>query len=278
MLTVSQVASKYNISNRQVHDLVNHGYLSVAQVYRNKKNGVTYLFAENEIDHLDIHSLLAEIRDKKNSGRNSRNNYPSEFKKVLKVMNYYDRFMDNISDYPEKELLKICFYLFHLNHYAKKYSEMSNELYSLKNRVIRKMYSENTSAIQAVYLTGPDRQKVWLCEECKDNARSAGMSYPAYVKKEYYCPKCFLQAVEKEYYSLVEFKVNTADYHFSFHLPLAVVCRWMENLDRLPQSIRETGRYDDKMYLYGRPVSRIEEKIFPVAMVKQILTDYVNSH
>lgn len=275
MLTISQVAQRYSISNRQVYDLMNHGYLNVASISRHGNKGISYLFSENELNQLDIPSLLAEIKDKKKTFSGNSPVRISDFRKVSRVINYYDNFMDNVIDYPESNLLKACFYLFHANHYAKTYSEHSNRLYSLKNQVIQKMYRENSPIIKASYLLGPDRRKIWLCEDCKDAARTAGISYNTYIRKEYYCPKCTVQSIIKEYYSLVEFNIQVTDYRFTFHLPRSSARQWMENMENLPHGTRKIGHYDDKMFLYGRSVSRIEEKIFPLPVVEEKLYQYL---
>lgn len=275
MLSSSEVAARYKISNRQVHDLVNYGYLNVAQVFRNEKRGVSFLFSENEIEKLDIPSLIAEMKEKKI--RNIRPPYSnsSDFKKILRAFDYYDRFMEDVNNLSEGNLLKAAFYLFHFNHYAKTYPEMSKELYKIKSRVLRKMYLENQQFIKASYLLGPDRKKVWLCEDCKDASRSAGMSYNTYIRSEAYCPKCDILELEKEYYSLVEFCLEVSDYRFIFHTPRSLAVRWMKDIDELPRDNRKTGQYDDRMYLYGRAISRIEERVFPLEMLKEKLEAYI---
>jgi len=278
MLTISQVAARYRISNRQVYDLVNHGYINVASVHRHGQKGIIYLFSEHELNQLDIPSLLAEIKDNRKPPKKHLPGRNSEFRRLFGVVNYYDSFMENVKDYPECDVLKACFYLFHANHYAKTYPEHSERLYRLKNQVLKKVCEENPSLVKAIYLLGPDRRKIWLCEDCKDAARSSGMSYNDYIRSEHYCPKCTIQAVFKEYYSLIEYGFQVADYRFTFHLPRSLAQRWMQNLDELPQGIRKTEHYDDKMYVYGRPISRVEEKVFPLPMVEEKLLLYLNQH
>lgn len=276
MLSSSEVAARYKISNRQVNDLVNYGYLSVAQVFRNDKRGVSFLFSENEVEKLDIPSLVAEIKEKKRQHSQPIYSNYSDFKKILKACNYYDRFMEDVSTLSEHKLLKAGFYLFHLNHYAKTYPELSKELYELKSKVLRKLYLENRFLIKAKYLLGPDRKKVWLCEDCKDASRSAGMSYNTYIRNEAYCPKCDIIELEREYYSLVEFCLEVSDYRFLFHTPRSLAVRWMKDIDELPRDNRQTANYDDRMYLYGRAISRIEERVFPLGMLKEKLEAYLN--
>lgn len=273
MLTISQVATRYHINNRQVYDLVEYGYLQVSQVLRNANGGLSYLFAEEDLASVDVYSLLADLQAKQArlGGARGRTGYS----RVIRAMNHYDRFLENIAGSPQENLLKTCFYLFHLNHYAKTYPDRSRQLYSLKNRVIRKMWQENREAVQCRYLLGPDRRRIWLCDDCKDSARSAGMSFVEYLKKGYSCPNCFIQSVEPEYYSLVEFEIVSQHYRFVFHIPRVSARRWMNNLEDLPQLNRETGQDDDQMYLYGRRATRVEEKSFPLGMVVEALTRYL---
>ena len=51
----------------------------------------------------------------------------------------------------------------------------------------------------------------------------------------------------------------------------------MKDLDSLPQSIRETGGYQDSMYLYGRAISRIEERILPLPVILEKLHQFLAS-
>lgn len=274
MLTISQVANLYQINNRQVHELMEYGYLQVSQVLRNANGGLSYLFAQEDLQTVDIYSALADLQDKK-SRLKGRVRPGTHFSKVLRAINHYDRFLASIKDQPEEEVLRISFYLFHLNHYAKRYQSQSHELYGLKKRVIKKMYAENQDYIQVRYLLGPDRKRIWLCDDCKESARNAGMSFVEYLKRGYYCPKCYVHSVDAEYYSLYEFIINIADYRFVFHLPRSSAQRWLKDHCDMAQGRRETGPYDDSMYLYGRAATRIEEKSFPLPMIIEALNRYL---
>ncbi|QGT99699.1 hypothetical protein SYNTR_1106 [Candidatus Syntrophocurvum alkaliphilum] len=276
MLTISQIAKKLNITNRQVHDLINYGYLTVSKTNHYPNKGIKYLFSEYEVNNLDVHSSLAEIYEK--SKKKSIGNRPiCDFKKVSRTVNYYENYLEKIAYYPEHEakLLKICFYLFHLNHYAKTLTDLSSKLYKLKNKVLNKIYNDNKNIIKTSYLIGPDKKKIWLCEDCKDNARTANITYTKYMQKELYCTKCFIQAVEKEYYSLIEFVIQIDKYKYVFHLPKSSAQKWVA-IEDLPKKNRNMGRYSDRMYYYGRSISRVEEKVFPVKMIIEELNDYLN--
>ncbi|MEN6325390.1 MAG: hypothetical protein ABFD18_04155, partial [Syntrophomonas sp.] len=113
-------------------------------------------------------------------------------------------------------------------------------------------------------------------EDCKEASRAAGMSYNNYIRSESYCSKCDVQILEREYYSLVEFCLKAGDYRFVFHTPRSLAAGWMENMRELPQGTRKADHYQDRMYLYGRVISHIEEKAFPLAMLKEELMAYLN--
>jgi hypothetical protein len=200
----------------------------------------------------------------------------TDYKKAKRLMGFFDRFLDNIADLPEREALLACWYLFHLNHYAKKYHKMSNDLYNLKSRVLQKLYQENRSIMEATYLIGPDRLNIWLCEDCKETAHAAGLSYADYIREGQYCPKCEIRSIIKEYYSLIEFTIKSFDYRFVFHLPYLRAVQWLQGIDKLPEGIRKQNPYNDKMYLYGRSVTRIEEQLFPVQSVINHLRGFLN--
>jgi hypothetical protein len=275
LLTISQVANRYQINNRQVHELMEYGYLQVSQVLRNANGGLSYLFALEDLEAIDIYSALADLQDKKARLR-GRFHSNAHFSKVLRAIHHYDRFLASIKDQPGEEVLRISFYLFHLNHYAKRYPQRSRELYGLKKRVIKKLYGEYRDIIQVCYLLGPDRKRIWLCDDCKESARNAGLSFVEYLKKGHYCPKCFVHSVDAEYYSLYEFIVSLGNYRFVFHLPRSSAWRWLKDRADLVQGRRETGPYEDCMYLYGRAASRIEEKSFPLPMIIETLSEYLN--
>ncbi|HEX3011214.1 MAG TPA: hypothetical protein VHQ70_04140 [Syntrophomonadaceae bacterium] len=275
MLTISEVAKKLKISNRQVNELIEYGYLNVANISRNPHNGINYLFSENQVETLDLHAHLAEINELKANKKISSVMKTSSYKKVFNALQHYDRFLEAIADHPDKKILTVCFYLYHLNHYAKRYMEQAESLYTLKHQVLRKLYAEYPGKIVLTYLIGPDRNKIWLCEDCKEAARTAGLSYSEYIKKEMYCPKCSVTTTEREYYSLVEFSILIEEYGFTFHAPRSAVRKWI-NTDKLSQGTRKTAKYNDHMYFYGRLATQVEEKIFPLTVVLEFLKTYLS--
>ncbi len=272
MLTISQVAARFGLSNRQVYDLISLGCLPIAETSQ-EKQGVVYLISEQDLDNVDIYSLLAEAQERNNRSPR-QHNAQLNWKKLSKGMAYYQRFLQEIQGENHPILMETCFYLFHLNHYAKRHDQDQEYLYSLKKRVLRRLYEEYSDLFRISYLVGPDRKKVWLCDDCKENARKAAIPYAEYAKREYYCAKCYVQNLEKEYYSLIQFDLEIGRYRFSFHLPRSSA-RWMGDFALLNQGIRKEGSYRDKMYLYGRSVTSIEEQVYPLLMILDRLSRYL---
>ncbi|MGE5381287.1 MAG: hypothetical protein ACM3NT_09520 [Methylocystaceae bacterium] len=270
MLKTSEVAKKFNISNAQVMSLVDHGYLRVAALERHDR-GFTYLFADEELDQLDLGQVLAEIEP----GKRMVNR---RFGAELKAVRYYDRLLENFADSPCPELLQAAFYLFQLNHYAKKYVSAQKELYSLKHRVIKIMLERYGMYIEIAVLTGGDRLRVWLCDDCKQNAREQNMTYRDYIAHGYYCPKCEQQIMERDFYSLLEIKISWERHRFSFHVPWSEARRWELNWDAIPQRERSGKDARDSMFIYGRHISNLEERIFPLPAIINHLEEFISRY
>lgn len=273
MLTISQVAARFGVSNRQIHELISMGFLNVSSISRDNR-GVKYLLSEQYLDRLDLYSLIAEAQEAKRRIPHYPNR-PLDWKRLNKAVDHYQRFLEEIGLNCYAPLLEASFYLFHLNHYAKSYTEKSKELYGLKKQVLKKMMEEYRPLFNISYLLGPDRKKVWLCEDCKTNARKAGIPFPEYARREYYCSKCYVQNLEKEYYSLIQFDLALEGHRFSFHLPLSAA-RFVKDLHLVNQAVRKTCRYNDLMFIYGRPVSRVEEQVYPLTMIVDGLHRFLN--
>lgn len=264
MLTISQVAARYGVSNRQIHELISMGFLNVSSISRDSR-GAKYLLSEQYLDRLDLYSLIAEAQETRRRFP-GYSNRPLDWKRLGRAVDHYQRFLEEISLNCYAPLLEASFYLFHLNHYAKSCAEKSKECYGLKKQVLKKMIEEYRTLFNITYLLGPDRKKVWLCEDCKSNARKAGIPFPEYARREYHCSKCYVQNLEKEYYSLFQFDLALEGHRFSFHLPLSAA-RFIKEIHLLDQSVRKTCRYNDLMFIYGRPVSRVEEQVYPLNMI-----------
>lgn len=275
MLRTSEVAKRLNITYSQVQDMIDYGYLPVADVRRCGNGGIVYLFSENQLESIDVAGVLAEIRELKSRGR--RVGSARDFKRRQVLAHRHERFMQMVAGSSDSELFKACYYLFHLNHYAKAYPDRKDELYSLKNQVLRCMVARYPGKVCCLYLVGADKARVWLCEDCSQTARLNGCSYQDYISEQRYCCKCEVQVLEREYYSLIEFVVENQDLRFSFHLPVSKARKWMCGIEGLPRFERGSGEKRDEMYFYGRRITRVEEKIVPLAVAIKELRGFIEA-
>jgi len=275
MLRASEVAKKLKISYSQVQDLIDYGYLPIADVCRYGNGGMVYLFSEAQLDSLDVPGVLAEIRELKARERIGTRHYSRDWKKQQSVARRHEWVMRMTAESSDPELFKACYYLFHLNHYAKAYPEKGDALYRLKNQVLRSMVSRYPDKVHCLYLVGGDKIRVWLCEDCACTARLNGNSYQEYIGEHRYCPKCEVQVVEREYYSLIEFIIENQDLRFVFHLPVSKARKWLLGIEGFPRAERGSAEKMDEMYFYGRRVTRIEEKIVPLAVVEKELREFL---
>lgn len=276
MLKTSEVARKLNITNRQVQDLVDFGYLPIADTYRTNAGGFGYLFSEQALESLDdVPSLLAEIKDRKRGRRNISSSCGG-WRRRQKVLERSERFLCSTADLPEAPLLRAAFYLFHLNHYAKTYQDEQKRLYELKNQVLAHMMDKFSEVVECIYLVGDDQVKVWLCDDCRQAANAAGYSYPEYVREGRRCSKCYVQVLAREYYSLIEYNIEVEECRFCFHLPYPIARKWMD-IEELPRRERKQGKGSDEMYFYGRKITRMEERVVPLAVVERELEEFLRT-
>ena len=134
MLKTSEVARKLNITNRQVQDLVDFGYLPIADTYRTNAGGFGYLFSEQALESLDdVPSLLAEIKDRKRGRRNISSSCGG-WRRRQKVLERSERFLCSTADLPEAPLLGRHFTFF-ISTTTPRLIRMSRNVYtSLRTR------------------------------------------------------------------------------------------------------------------------------------------------
>jgi len=265
MLKTSDVAKLLQIKNEQVMALVDFGFLRIADISR-YEHGFSYLFSEEEVSELDAAACLAQIEEwrcKRQLPKRNGSNFPAE----MRAIERYDRFLKSIEETPCPELLLTAFYLFHLNHYAKKYSQIADELYELKHRVLKKMVERYGLYLELKVLLGPDKYRIWLCEDCRLQAKEMGMSYGEYIAEGHTCPKCEIRVKERDYYSLLEIVVALDKHSFCFHMPRHLDSKWDLDWGRIPCGERSEDDSRDRMFLYGRKITNTEERVFPLPAV-----------
>ena len=176
--------------------------------------------------------------------------------------------------------LETAFYLYHANHYAKtpKYKKYSALLYDLKEKVLLKAYQKHPEIFKILFIERGDR--IYYCEKCKENAYlkwkneggyETGYSFGEWLKEfEKPCEDCI---VEEDYYSLIEFKIDTPVAKFNFHIPYPKV-EEMFDKNKL-QKIKMDK--EEAFIKFGRELEKYESLIVPLKTVVKKLEEYLNN-
>lgn len=170
---------------------------------------------------------------------------------------------------------EIAYYLYHLNHYAKtpKYQKQSSQLYDLKKKVLLKALEKYPDLIKTKFIKRGD--KTIYCEDCIEKAidlrdlLDARGPWIDFVGKP--CPKC---KVIKDYYSLIEFYMESPIVKFTFHLPYPIV----PHLKTKNMEIEKKYTEDEMFDIYGRPITKLEESLFPLKKVVEKLNEFLKNN
>lgn len=189
-------------------------------------------------------------------------------KQIEEYHRRYMQFLNRIA-ISDRPLMKAAYYLFHLNHYAK---INKNDLYPIKYKVLSIIYEmyKNTPYLTIQYVKGEDR--VELCRECSDDLkveRKRGL-YRLFLHPCAYCE------VKKNYYSLLDLRIQYKGYKFHFHVPYNEIDKWFTiDLDSLPVIIRRKEKGIEK---YGRVVTKAEREFLPLDWVVKELELFIQKH
>jgi len=172
--------------------------------------------------------------------------------------------------------LKVAFYLYHANHYAKteEYEDYQNELYKLKKEVLFKAYKKYPEIFQISFIERGDR--VFYCNKCRNkayrewrNGYDIAYFFSEWIMMQEPCKKCI---VEKDYYSLVEFRIEMPIAKFNFHLPYPQ-SKAIFNKENLPK----IKLNKEEMFVkFGREITSYEASLVPLEEVVQELKAYLN--
>jgi len=144
-------------------------------------------------------------------------------------------------------------------------SRSRQRLYDVKLKALLKVQKSKPELFKLYFIERGDR--ITYCEECTqvayENWRNAGGYYTGFSfgqwLRSFYppCPEC---TVEEDYYSLVEFSVETPVAKFCFHLPYPLVKAQFpkENLPKKKEG--EEGIF----VKYGREIRKYEALVVPL--------------
>ena len=251
-LTPAQVCRVLKVTPNQMRWLIGSGWLEVAQIAP-RKYGKMELFNSHQVQALI--SDMPKIRRGWESTKSLRQGaqktaYRRETSRHLteSLKRRKKEFLDDLKGFSEsvEKVLRVCFYLFHLNHYAK---NGHTYLYDLKEQVLRKLYTGYSAdgLISVAFIRGTPR--IRLCAACRVLAQEQGKRQTEYVRRGGGCPRC---SREENYYSLYEFTVDYAEYHFCFHIPYHIARKWVDTGRSIPE--KDTMLEREGFYTYGRRV------------------------
>ena len=236
-LTPAQVCQVLKLTPRQVQMLVASGSLKVARKIA-YKHGSMEVFEPKQVRQVALE--LPQIRRRWDSestaalgARKAAYNRAKERQNTLVLRERKQKFLDSLdafSDYMAG-ILRVCYYLYHLNHYAK---HGHPYLYDFKERVLRFLWLQrepNSTAASGLLRVSfiPGAPRIKLCLDCRIKARQQYQTQVEYIKLEgHSCTQC---SREEYYYSLYEFTLDYGEYHFCYHVPYSVARKWFAGLE-----------------------------------------------
>ncbi len=273
LINPAQACKILGITPSGVKRLIREGYLEIKGVVR-FKNGDMNLFDAGLVQKLlpDMPRIKQawETHDKFLYGAHRVSKARiHRHKSYNSKINHKEQFFWAVNSLAEKsaQLIKACFYLFHLNHYAKAGNEY---LYDLKELVLQTFVEQYTGddLVKVSFIEGDN--KVSLCPGCKARAKERGMSYLEYLDATGACPRC---TREFKYYSLYEFIINYDEYRFCFHTPYSTAKKWFKNAGIRPPQKPKPQR--EGAYTFGRPVYESEAQVMELIEVIEELQNFL---
>jgi hypothetical protein len=217
-----------------------------------------------------INRKMKEIKESRKAGKIKAKETKEFVKKLKEEQSQYIEILKTIHPF-----LEASYYLYHLNHYAKtpKYQKQSNQLYDLKKKVLLKALEEYPDLIKIKFVERGD--KIIYCKDCIEKAielRDLLHERGPWINfVDDPCPRC---KIIKDYYSLIEFYIESPIVKFTFHLPYPIVPHLKTKDIEIEKEYTEDGIFDS----YGRPISKLEESLFPLKKVIEKLNEFLKNH
>ncbi|MDR1159463.1 MAG: hypothetical protein LBK69_02450, partial [Syntrophomonadaceae bacterium] len=187
------------------------------------------------------------------------------------------RFLDSLSVLSERAaiIFRACYYLYHLNHYAKQQGHAY--LYDYKEKVLYALWKEQMNQISPVYnllkvFFIPGAPRIHLCPDCRLKAQQQGLSHLEFLQaKEHVCAQC---GKDDNYYSLYEFILENDEYHFCFHLPYASARKWLSEFN-IPEKESLGKNKRDGFFAFGRPINEAEASAVELQEIVEELENFL---
>lgn len=273
LMTPAQVCQLLRITPDQINSLLERGWLEVAFIDK-MRNGEMRLFDKSKIDSLipqmpNIRRAWMAEDNHRYGGSAAARKRENDRRQAEELKNRKQRYLSELSDCPEPydRILRACFYLYHLNHYAKR---GESYLYDLKEHVLRilsRLEGLAGPAITVYFVPGSER--VRLCSRCQERAGRLNKTRPEYIRLYGGCPQC---TRDSNYYSLYEFVVAYDNYRFCFHVPYTAARKWFRNQ---PPPPKEGRAKREGFTVFGRPILAAEAQAVELIEVIEELESFI---
>lgn len=145
--------------------------------------------------------------------------------------------------------------------------DRAQSLYLLKERAILTLYLSQSPSVSLGILEGPTpKTRIWLCENCRNQARRANLSPAEYAELSGGCAKCQREGLENDYYSLYVLNVDYGALgNWQFHTPVPIGQSYFPapRSEAAPVVGRRPVDRQGKMTRLGQPISAANRRQYP---------------
>ena len=276
LLTTTDVCNTLGLTPARVQRLVKEGHLEVFRE-ASLKHGNILMFRQAQVDSLAgrLPRILRNWEETEHIRRGAGNaalaraGRQRAAAEIMKRKEHFVTFLDSLP-LRQASLLRACYYLYHLNHYAK---TGGSYLYDLKENVMR-VIAQNFADEEGMEISMVEgRHRVELCPSCKNKARRQGRSYVEYARQSGGCKTC---RRDKSYYSLFEFSIHCGNYRFCFHTPYPLARKWFPRERQIPDR-KQADRHEGG-FAFGRPITEAEARAVSLDETLEELNSFIDEY
>lgn len=166
-----------------------------------------------------------------------------------------------------------------------KYKNMENELYEIKNEVIKLLLMSQYKNLGLYRPENPDKVYLHLCDthyhewcQIRSYIYMDKWDYFSIHKKQILkCPRCNID-IKKDYYSLYYISIEderVGDYKFNFHIPCYIGKDFFGEIENIPLVNHEEG---NGLFRFGRPLFDEEKIIYTEKMVIKRIKEVIEKY
>jgi hypothetical protein len=200
----------------------------------------------------------AEIRKWAEASKRAKEIYQKKLNERVQQLRVIPDLIKEKTDDPAP---RVCFWLSLLNRAAK---TGYPELYDKKDYALRKMIKAGVKYDLFFIKGGDKKEKVWLCDNCYDNAMEMGMHPLDYIEEIGPCKNCTVEPAIKNYYDLYELKFSFPKIGmFCYHVPYSIGREYLPDPEKLSKNVFR-DRDEEESFTFGRSLNKIELTAFKI--------------